>query len=35
MLKRIAWAFLALLLVAALAFYAVGGRPGVLMLYIK
>jgi arylsulfatase A-like enzyme len=35
MLKRIAWAFLALLLMAALAFYAVGGRPGVLLLYIK
>jgi arylsulfatase A-like enzyme len=35
MLKRIAWALLAFLLVATLAFYAVGGRPGVLLLFVK
>jgi ABC-type dipeptide/oligopeptide/nickel transport system permease component len=35
MLKRIAWALLAFLLVATLAFYTVGGRPGVLLLFVK
>lgn len=35
MLKRIAWALLALLSVATLAFFAVGGRPGVLLLYVQ
>jgi arylsulfatase A-like enzyme len=35
MLKRAAWAMLALLLLAALAFYAVGGRAGVMLLYVQ
>ena len=35
MLKRITWALLALLVAAALAFYAVGGRPGLMLLYVQ
>ncbi len=35
MLKRTAWALLALLVLAALAFYAVGGRAGVMLLYVQ
>ena len=35
MIKRFTWALLALLVVGAVAFYAVGGRPGVLLLFVK
>lgn len=34
-IKRIAWALLALLAVSAAGFYAVGGRPGVMLLVVK
>jgi len=35
MIKRIAWALLALLVVGVASFYAVGGRAGVLLLVVK
>jgi arylsulfatase A-like enzyme len=35
MIKRVAWGLLALLVVGAAAFYAVGGRAGVLLLTVK
>ena len=35
MIKRVAWAGLALLVLAGLGFYAVGGRTGVLLLAVK
>lgn len=35
MIKRLAWALAALLVLAAVAFYAVGGRAGVMLLVVK
>ena len=34
MIKRLAWAMAALLVLAAVAFYAVGGRTGVMLLVV-
>ena len=35
MIKRLAWGLLALALLAAAGFYAIGGRSGALLLYVK